>query len=261
VGRILLFLAGARPDILERVPTERVKFSSLGATVLAASAVAAVSMTFALRELDISFVLAVPMAILWWLVIAGIDRWMITSFPIDGRRRWIIALPRILLAALFGNVTATPVVLFVFRRKILAELPAMHGSQLNGIIPQLHALGGLSSHSAVISASRWLLYAFFVLIEISPVVGKLLQRPGFYEQILLHTAERELESARRMLRTQEVLGNRPDATHVASSDDPIGPPDDPVDIGLRDMFLRLGPPSEGQGPSEYAREGDGGGDL
>ena len=47
---ILVTLSGARPEILERCPTERIKFQSLGWAILITCGMATVSMWFALTS-------------------------------------------------------------------------------------------------------------------------------------------------------------------------------------------------------------------
>src|SRR5690242_16079821 len=92
--RLLLALSGAREEILNRCPTERVKFESLGWAILITSGMATVSMWFALSSaMGVNGIIAVVPALAWGLVIMGVDRWLITSLPIEGKRRFGIAAP------------------------------------------------------------------------------------------------------------------------------------------------------------------------
>lgn len=118
-GQFLTTISGARPEILARCPTERIKFQSLGWAILITSAVATVSMWFALTSaMGINPVLAFPIGILWGLVIMGIDRWLVTSLPVDGKRKFMIAAPRLALAVLLGSLISTPIVLRIFQSEI-----------------------------------------------------------------------------------------------------------------------------------------------
>ena len=118
-GQFLITISGARPEILARCPTERIKFQSLGWAILITSTMATVSMWFALTSaMGINPVLAFPIAILWGLIIMGIDRWLVTSLPIDGKRRFMIAAPRLALAVLLGSLISTPIVLRIFQSEI-----------------------------------------------------------------------------------------------------------------------------------------------
>jgi Domain of unknown function (DUF4407) len=119
LGDLLIALSGARPEILARCPTERIKFQSLGWAILITCAMATVSMWFALTSaLGINPVGALPVALLWGLIIMGIDRWLVTSMPIDGRRKFFVAAPRVVLALLLGSLISTPIVLRIFESEI-----------------------------------------------------------------------------------------------------------------------------------------------
>lgn len=119
MGKFLIALSGARPEILARCPTERVKFQSLGWAILITSAMATVSMWFALTSvMGFNAVLAFPVAVIWGLIIMGIDRWLVTSMPIDGSRKWAMAIPRVVLALLLGSLISTPIVLRIFQSEI-----------------------------------------------------------------------------------------------------------------------------------------------
>jgi Domain of unknown function (DUF4407) len=118
-GQFLIAISGARPEVLDRCPTERIKFQSLGWAILITSAVATVSMWFALTSaMGFNPVLSAPIAILWGLVIMGIDRWLVTSMPLDGKRKFLIAAPRLALAILLGSLISTPIVLRIFESEI-----------------------------------------------------------------------------------------------------------------------------------------------
>jgi hypothetical protein len=135
LGKLLIAIAGADERILSRVPTERVKFQSLGWAILITSGIAAVSMWFALANaLGLSPVLALPLALLWGLVIMGIDRWLITSMPPRGSWRWAAAVPRLLLAFLLGTIISTPIVLRIFQTEINNEIALIDTQQANAYL-------------------------------------------------------------------------------------------------------------------------------
>jgi Domain of unknown function (DUF4407) len=105
--------------VLDLCPSERIKFQSLGWAILITSGMATVSMWFALTSaMGFSPVASLPVAILWGLIIMGIDRWLVTSMPIDGKRKWLIAAPRLALAILLGSLISTPIVLRIFESEI-----------------------------------------------------------------------------------------------------------------------------------------------
>ena len=118
-GQFLITLSGGRSDILQHCPGERIKFRSLGWVILITSGVAVVSMWFALTSASgVHAYVAFPLALLWGLVIMGIDRWLVVSLPYDRGRKWLIAAPRLALALLLGSLISTPIVLRVFQPEI-----------------------------------------------------------------------------------------------------------------------------------------------
>ncbi|MGH3298437.1 MAG: DUF4407 domain-containing protein [Trebonia sp.] len=124
--RLVLALSGADEEILEYVPSERTRFESLGWAILITSCMAMISMWFALSSaLSINGIIAIPVAVFWGLVIMGIDRWLITSMPVDSGRKFAIAVPRVLLAILLGTLISTPLVLRIFQSEINAQMAVM----------------------------------------------------------------------------------------------------------------------------------------
>jgi hypothetical protein len=124
--RFVLALSGADEEILRYVPSERTRFESLGWAILITSCMAMISMWFALSSaLSVNGILAIPVAVFWGLVIMGIDRWLITSMPVDGGRKFVMAVPRVLLAILLGTLISTPLVLRIFQSEIDAQMAVM----------------------------------------------------------------------------------------------------------------------------------------
>lgn len=121
--RILIMLSGARASVLEQCPTERGKFEGIGGAVLTTSTLAVISMWFALSTaIGVNGYAAVPLALLWGLAIMSLDRWLVTTIPAGGGRRWRLALPRVAMAVLLGFVISTPLVLQIFRAEIDAQI-------------------------------------------------------------------------------------------------------------------------------------------
>jgi hypothetical protein len=119
IGQFLIMISGARPEVLDRCPSERVKFQSLGWAILITCGMATVSMWFALTSaMGFNAAASFPIAVLWGLIIMGIDRWLVTSMPIDGKRKFLIAAPRLALALLLGSLISTPIVLRIFESEI-----------------------------------------------------------------------------------------------------------------------------------------------
>jgi Domain of unknown function (DUF4407) len=135
--KLVLALSGADEEVLEFVPSDRARFESLGWAILITSCMAVISMWFALSSaLGINGILAVPVALFWGLVIMGIDRWLITSMPIDGSRKFAMAVPRVLLAVLLGTLISTPLVLRIFQSEINAQMAQMQQANYSTFLQQ-----------------------------------------------------------------------------------------------------------------------------
>jgi hypothetical protein len=135
--RFVLALSGAHAETLDLLPSERARFESLGWAILITSGMATVSMWFALSSaMGLNGILALPAALLWGLVIMGIDRWLITSMPIDGSRKFAMAVPRLLLAILLGTLISTPLVLRIFQSEIDAQISVIKQDRYSAFLQQ-----------------------------------------------------------------------------------------------------------------------------
>jgi hypothetical protein len=131
----LLWISGAQPKVLDQCPSERIKFESLGWAILITSGLGTVSMWFALYSaMGINAAVATPFALLWGLVIMGIDRWLITSMPLEGRRKFWLAMPRLALAILLGTLISTPLVLRIFQSEINAQISVIKAKSESNFI-------------------------------------------------------------------------------------------------------------------------------
>ena len=138
--RIVLALSGANEEVLALVPSERARFESLGWAILITSGVATISMWFALASaVGINGILALPIALAWGLVIMGIDRWLVVTMPVEGRRKFAIAVPRLALALLLGTLISTPLVLRIFQSEINAQIAKIQQQSYNTFLQQQQA--------------------------------------------------------------------------------------------------------------------------
>ncbi len=138
--KIVLALSGANEEVLALVPSERARFESLGWAILITSGVATVSMWFALASaVGINGILALPIAVAWGLVIMGIDRWLVVTMPVEGRRKFAIAMPRLALALLLGTLISTPLVLRIFQSEINAQIAKMQQQSYSTFLQQQQA--------------------------------------------------------------------------------------------------------------------------
>jgi hypothetical protein len=134
----LIAVSGAQRDILRRCPTERTRFETLGLIILITSAIAGVSMWYAADILvDASPTVAVPVAIVWSLIILTVDRWIVTALPASRSRKWSVIIPRLLLAVLLGIIISTPIVLRIFQPEIDRQIVVIKQQQSDQFVTQL----------------------------------------------------------------------------------------------------------------------------
>jgi hypothetical protein len=140
VGRLLIWLSGARPDILRQFPAQRGKYLGVGCAILITASIAAISMTFALHTaLRAALYFAVPAALAWGLAILSLDRWLVVSLQRQDNpwRYALLALPRVLLAVLFGFIISTPFVLQIFRPEIEQEITQIQNQRSDAYFAHL----------------------------------------------------------------------------------------------------------------------------
>ena len=140
-GRFLIWLSGARRQILDECPTERPKYVGIGASILITATMAAVSLTFALvTALKVELWLAMPFAIAWGLAILSLDRLFVVSLSREGGwlAQFLRATPRVLLALLLGLVISTPFVLQIFRPEIEHEITQLQDQATVNYFNSLH---------------------------------------------------------------------------------------------------------------------------
>lgn len=125
--RRLAILGGADGTILDRVPSEQPRFVQMFFVLAGTALVSALSMLFALTTgVQVLVWLAVPLAIVWALLIFNLDRFL-TSTMRSTRNFWRLlglAIPRVLMAAIIGFVVAEPIVLQAFHNDIAREVTA-----------------------------------------------------------------------------------------------------------------------------------------
>ncbi|MEU6722851.1 DUF4407 domain-containing protein [Nonomuraea wenchangensis] len=121
LGVFLRRFTGVDEKILASVPQERSRYTSLGGVVVSTALIAGTSMLGALTLLSqASLLYLVPVAALWGLIIANIDRFLITSLhgDNDGWTRWGNVLIRLALAVVIGIFIAEPLTLKIFQERL-----------------------------------------------------------------------------------------------------------------------------------------------
>ena len=130
--RRLAILGGADGEVLDDVPLETPRFVQMFFVLLGTALVSGVSMVFALTTgVHASIWLAVPLAIMWALIIFNLDRFLTSTMRATRSIGRLIglALPRVIMAALIGIVVAEPLVLQIFHNDIAREVTSVNVSQ------------------------------------------------------------------------------------------------------------------------------------
>ena len=125
--RTLAILGGADGEILDRVPGETPRFVQMFFVLAGTALVSAISMGFALTTgVQAAIWVAVPLAIVWALVIFNLDRFLTSTMTSTHNVLKLIglALPRVIMAMIIGFVVAEPLVLQVFHNDISREVAA-----------------------------------------------------------------------------------------------------------------------------------------
>lgn len=118
-------LAGARADVLQKLPGAVAKQSAMGAVLLTTAGFATISAAYALNITGVAGGAACVVAgLVWGVAILNLDRMLVLG--LSGEKQWrktvMLALPRVLLAIVIGVVISTPLMLKVFETEISAQL-------------------------------------------------------------------------------------------------------------------------------------------
>jgi hypothetical protein len=135
----LAWLGGADMDTLATVPQERARFVQMALVLLTTSSIAMVSMVFAMDDgVRVPLAAAIAVGIFWGFVILNLDRYLVMSMGHvrTWQRMLVMALPRLMLAAVISLVIATPLTLRIFQHDInvqVAKSQATESSQMKSL--------------------------------------------------------------------------------------------------------------------------------
>ncbi|MDQ1085308.1 MULTISPECIES: DUF4407 domain-containing protein [Microbacterium] len=130
--RRMAVLGGADNDVLDEVPEEVPRFVQMFLVLAGTALVSALSMMFALLTgVRVSILLAIPLALVWGLIIFNLDRFLTSTMRSTKNlfRLLGLALPRVIMAALIGVVVAEPLVLQIFQNDIVREVNSTNVTQ------------------------------------------------------------------------------------------------------------------------------------
>jgi hypothetical protein len=130
--RRMAVLGGADNDVLDEVPEEVPRFVQMFLVLAGTALVSSLSMMFALLTgVRISIFLAIPLALVWGLIIFNLDRFLTSTMRSTKNvfRLLGLAFPRVIMAALICIVVAEPLVLQVFQNDINREVNSTNVTQ------------------------------------------------------------------------------------------------------------------------------------
>ncbi|WP_346335421.1 DUF4407 domain-containing protein, partial [Microbacterium testaceum] len=130
--RRMAVLGGADNDVLSEVPEEVPRFVQMFLVLAGTALVSSLSMMFALLTgVRVSLFLAIPLALVWGLIIFNLDRFLTSTMRSTKNvfRLLGLAFPRVIMAALIGIVVAEPLVLQVFQNDIAREVNSTNVTQ------------------------------------------------------------------------------------------------------------------------------------
>lgn len=130
--RRMAVLGGADNDVLNEVPEEVPRFVQMFLVLAGTALVSSLSMMFALLTgVRVSLFLAIPLALVWGLIIFNLDRFLTSTMRSTKNvfRLLGLATPRVIMAALIGIVVAEPLVLQVFQNDIAREVNSTNVTQ------------------------------------------------------------------------------------------------------------------------------------
>jgi hypothetical protein len=132
-SRKLRRIIGVDEGILSRVPSERPRYTRLGAIVCFTATLSAFSILIVVSGIvtgGLAMLGAAGFAFFWGLFVLVIDSWLISSTHGTRKAKALVYLPRLLVSVLLGLVIAEPVVILVFRPAIQEQVSATRESRI-----------------------------------------------------------------------------------------------------------------------------------
>lgn len=121
-----IFCSGANKEIIDDYPTERNKFTGIGATIFLTACLASLSGGYAMNLVFESIWLSIILGIFWGIIIFNLDRYIVSSLrkeKVPKQEEIIkIAAPRFIIALLIALVVSKPIELRLFQNVIEKEL-------------------------------------------------------------------------------------------------------------------------------------------
>lgn len=122
--KFLLVCSGGNLHILRKTPSEWNKFAGIGGVIIFTAAFATLSAGYALFTVFDNLYTAIGFGILWGFMIFNLDRYIVSSIKKTGTfwNQFLMATPRLILAAFLGVIISKPLELKVFEKEVNKQL-------------------------------------------------------------------------------------------------------------------------------------------
>lgn len=133
VSDFLIICSGANKDILQKCPTERVKFIGIGATIFLTAMMAAVSGGYAIYFVFNNIAVSIAFGCFWAVIIFNLDRYIVSSIKKTGKfkEEFWMALPRLLIALVLAISISKPLELRLFENRIAKEMAEQNQNDID----------------------------------------------------------------------------------------------------------------------------------
>lgn len=124
LSQFFIFCSGAVTSVLSRCPSDYIKYQGIGATIFFTGVMSSMAAGYALYTVFNSIAIAIPIALVWGLMIFNLDRYIVSGMRKKSNlfKELAMALPRVIIAVFIGIVIATPFELKIFESEINGEL-------------------------------------------------------------------------------------------------------------------------------------------
>ncbi len=133
ISDFLIICSGANKDILQKCPTERVKFIGIGATIFLTAMMAAVSGGYAIYFVFNNIAVSIAFGCFWAVIIFNLDRYIVSSIKKTGKfkEEFWMALPRLLIALVLAISISKPLELRLFENRIAKEMAEQNQNDID----------------------------------------------------------------------------------------------------------------------------------
>jgi hypothetical protein len=121
IQQFFVFCSGASLQLLRQCPEfERLRYVSIGITIVFTAILAFISSYYAISLIFDDKTLTIGLALFWALIIFNLDRYIVQSMRNDGdfKRKFILSVPRIIIAVFIAIVISKPLEIKLFENEI-----------------------------------------------------------------------------------------------------------------------------------------------